>query len=358
MIRVLHLCPLWFPVAHDSPGGIETYLPSLLVELERLGCENTLLASGDSEVDATVIPIVERNVWAEMEEGRVWEYEHYMEELLLVALERADDFDVVHSHVGPSSFVLSGVAGVRARVLHTQHTPVTQDVEWFVARRPDLRFATVSEFQAHKLQRLGACHCEVIPNGIDMTAFEPAAQARGDDLVYLGRMEQQKGPDIALQVARKLGRRLTLAGPMTDHEFFDATIRPWLNDRVRYVGVADHAHKSELLGAAACVLMPSRWEEPFGLVAVEAMACGTPVVALRRGALPEVVEHGVAGYLADDEAGLAAGVEAAAQLDRGAIRERAERRFAIGAVAQRYVELYERIAAGGAGAAPLARTEA
>lgn len=343
-MRVLHLCPLWFPVARDSPGGIETYLPTLLGELKDLGCDNTLLASAESVGDWTLMPVVERNIWEQMESGSVWDYGHYQQHQLLLALERAAEFDVVHSHIDWAAYVLSGVAGSRERLLHTQHTPVTRDVEWFVNRHPELRFTTVSEFQARKLRGFGATACEVIPNGIDMTTFAFEAEPQGDDLVYLGRMEQQKGPDIAVRVARALGRRLTLAGPMTNHEFFDAEIRPWLDDQVRYVGVVDHRTKSTLLGNAACVLMPARWEEPFGLVAVEAMACGTPVVALRMGALPEVVENGVSGFVADDEDGLIEAVAAAAQLDRRAVRASAEPRFDIRSVAAQYVELYERIA--------------
>jgi glycosyltransferase involved in cell wall biosynthesis len=191
-----------------------------------------------------------------------------------------------------------------------------------------------------------------------MTTFEPRTQGRSDDLVYLGRMEQQKGPDIAVRVARRLGRRLTLAGPMTNDEFFDAEIRPFLDERVRYVGVADHGRKNELLAQAACVLMPSRWEEPFGLVAVEAMACGTPVAALRGGALPEVVEEGVSGAIAADEEGLADAVGEALMLDRRAIRARAEQRFEMGTVARQYVDVYDRITSGEWRAEPLERAEA
>ena len=105
--------------------------------------------------------------------------------------------------------------------------------------------------------------------------------------MFLGRMEEKKGPDLAVQVARALDRPLILAGPMVDEGFFDRAIRPFLNGQIRYVGVVNHRQKTELFGQAACVLMPSRWEEPFGLVAIEAMACGTPVVAPASVALPD-----------------------------------------------------------------------
>jgi glycosyltransferase involved in cell wall biosynthesis len=343
-VKVLHVCPLWFPVAEDSPGGIETYLPTLLPALEARGCDSTLLCSGDSSPPAgRVVPVVEENIWRGMETGAVWEYGHYLHRELLMVLERASEFDVIHSHIGCDAYVLSGVPGIRERLLHTQHNPVTRDYEWFVRRHGDLLITAVSEFQARKLREQGARRCRVIPNGIDVERFTHRP-GPGEGLVYLGRMEQQKGPDLAVQVARELGLPLTLAGPMTRDVYFDAYIRPWLDDQIRYVGVVDHRRKDELLGGAACVLMPSRWEEPFGLVALEAMACGTPVVALANGALPDLIEPGVTGYLTADEGELAALVRRALELDRSAIREWMEPRFGMSTVARRYRDLYDEIA--------------
>jgi glycosyltransferase involved in cell wall biosynthesis len=343
-MKVLHVCPLWFPVVEDSPGGIETYLPALLPTLEALGCDNTLLASADSSPPGgRVVPVVDRNVWRGMEIGAVWEYGHYLHHELLMVVERASDFDVIHSHIGCDAYVLSGIPGIRERLLHTQHNPVTRDYEWFVRRHGDLLISAVSEFQARKLREQGARRCRVIPNGIVVDKFTYQA-GPGEGLLYLGRMEQQKGPDLAVQVARELQLPLTLAGPMTRDVYFDAYIRPWLDDQIRYVGVADHSRKNELLGSAACVLMPSRWEEPFGLVALEAAACGTPVVALANGALPELIEQGVTGYVTAEEGELAALVRGALELDRSGIREWMEPRFGMSAVARQYVELYEEIA--------------
>ena len=342
-LKVLHVCPLWFPVARDSPGGIETLLADLLAELAKLGCENTLLANAGSETDAELLPVIEGNLWDDMESGAVWEYAPYELHQVMMALQRADEFDVIHSHIGWSAYLLSALEGISERVLHTQHNEVTRDVEWFVRRHPDFRLAAVSEFQAQKLREQGAERCRVIPNGIDFAKF-PFSPQGGERLVYLGRMEQEKGPDIAARVARECGRPLTIAGPMTDDEFFEEQVEPLLGDGIEYVGPVDHGQKARLLGSAACVLMPSRWDEPFGLVAIEAMACGTPVVALANGALPELVLPEINGFLAGDEGGLAALVPQAEHLDRVAIREWAERRYALSTVAARYRELYVEIA--------------
>ena len=342
-MKVLHLAPLWFPVARDSPGGIETYLPTLMRALDDLGCRSTLLSTADSRAEAELIPSVERNLWDGMAQGDVWEYQPYEQHQLITAIEMANEYDVIHSHLGYGGLVLSAVPGVGGRVLHTQHNAVTQDLEWFVERHPDLTMSTVSELQAQRLRARGASVCHVIPNGIDVTLFPFGAGATGG-LAFVGRMEEEKGADIAVRVARELELELTLAGPMSDHEFFDSEIRPWLSEQIRYVGPLDHDAKTNLLGDAGCVLMPSRWEEPFGLVAVEAMACGTPVVALANGALPEVIGIEVGGFVAADEAELLGLTRRALGLDRARVRAAACRRFDIRAVAQAYLELYATIA--------------
>jgi glycosyltransferase involved in cell wall biosynthesis len=338
-MRILHLAPLWFPVERDSYGGIETFLAGLIAALESRGCENTLMASGDSRTPASLIPVTPLNLYTAMESGLAAEYVYYEQQQLLLALELAPDFDIVHSHIGSGGYVLSGVPGLKTRVLHTQHIPVSTDQEWFVGQRSNIWFSTVSEFQARKLRQHGATRCHVINNGLDIEAFTFQPRS-GEGLLFLGRMEREKGPDLAVRVARTLDRPLILAGPIIDGEFFDQAIRPHLDDQIQYIGVVDHRKKDSLLGQAACVLMPSRCEEAWGMVSLEALACGTPVVALANGGLPEIVEPGLTGYITHHEEALAALVTEAMKLDRAAIRARAAARFDFRAVADRYRLLY------------------
>ncbi len=345
MMRILHLAPLWYPVSRDAPGGIETYLTGLIAALSRLGIENTLIASGDSVTDAELVPAVARHLVGEMKAGVAGIYAYYEQHELMLTLERLHEFDVVHSHVGPGAYMLSGASGSGHKVLHTEHNPVYHDLEWFVGQHPAMWLSTVSEFQARKLRAHGASRCHVIHNGIDVSAFTFQPEA-GDELLFIGRMEQEKGPDIAVQVARALDRRLVLAGPITDQDFFDRTIKPFLDDRIRYVGVVDHREKDRLFGAARCVLMPSRWDEGFGLVTIEAMACGTPVVALANGALPEIIESGVTGYVSSGCSKFPHLVTQAMNLDRRVVRERTVQQFTIDVAARRYRQLYSRIAKG------------
>ena len=342
-MKILHLAPLWFPVSQDSQGGIETFLSGLIAALEKLGCQNTLIASGDSRTAGDLVSVVPLNLYAQMQAGTAAEYVYYEQHQLLLALELAADYDVVHSHLGWGAYMLSGVPGLQARILHTQHNPVYQDQEWFIHRHPDMWISTVSKCLARKFWQQGATRCHVIQNGVDMATL-PFQPHSGEGLLFLGRIEEKKGPDLAVQVALALGLPLILAGLIVDEEFFDRAIRPFLNGQIRYVGVVNHRQKTELFGRAACVLMPSRWEEPFGLVAIEAMACGTPIVALARGALPELVEPGLTGYLSRNEETLADLVARAVQLDRAAIRARAAAQFDLTVVAELYSQLYTQVA--------------
>ena len=317
-------------------------LPALLAELRRLGCDNHLLAVARAESVAETIAMVDEPLYDAMAAGTAWEYGPYEQHQLLATIETTEDFDVVHSHLGWGGWALEGIPAVAARLLHTQHNPVTPDVEWFVGRHPDMRMSAVSAFQAGKLRRCGATRVSVVPNGLDFGTFR-ATDAGKAGLVFLGRLEREKEPDIAIRVARALGLPLALAGPQVNREFWDAEIAPQLADDVRYVGTVDHDAKQRLLGEAACALMPTRGEEGFGMVAIEAMACGTPVVALANGALPEVVDDGVTGFTAPDEAQLPALVERALSLEPAAVRAAAAERFDVRAAAEGYHALYREI---------------
>jgi glycosyltransferase involved in cell wall biosynthesis len=340
--RVLMLAPLWYPIGRDAPGGIETFLFQLVSTLAERGCEVTLLASGDSSATARLVPVVERNIYGLMLDGAAGEYVYYEQHQLRLAMEMAPQSDIVHSHLGPGGFVLSGLPITGDRVLHTIHTPVYRDMEWFVGVHPHMPIAAVSEYQAARLRQAGAESCWGVPNGIDVAGFTFNAHP-GDSLLFLGRVEEGKGPDLAIEVARALDRPLILAGPIVDRRFFESRIEPFLSPEIKYVGLVDHATKNSLLGEAACVLLPFRHAESFGMVSLEAMACGTPVVALPNGALPEIVEPGITGYLADNVEGLAPLALQAMLLDRAAIRERVSSRFSIDRTAEQYLELYRQM---------------
>lgn len=338
-MRVLHVAPLWFRVARCSSGGIETFLATLIDEQARLGCAVTLIASGDSTTSAELVEAVPVGAVDAMAAGEAAEYTYFEQHALDLALEMAADFDIVHSHLGPVAYSLSAGSALGGQLLHTHHNEVTSDLLDFVRRHPDLWMTTPSAAGAKPLRAAGARRCSVVPNGIDPSTF-PVGTAPGDGLAFLGRMEWAKGADLAVQVARSTGRPIVLAGPIVDDEFFEAVIEPVLSDTVRYAGVLDHSAKCSLLATSACALVPSRCEEGFGMVAVESMACGTPVVGSGLGALADVVEDGITGYTvaADD---MAERVESAVALDRRTVAIRARERFAISRTAASFLALYD-----------------
>jgi glycosyltransferase involved in cell wall biosynthesis len=338
-MRILHVAPLWFPVHRNSAGGIETFLAALLEEQQRLGCATTLIASGDSVTHATLVPAIDVHAVKAMKQGEASEYAFHEQAALSLALELAPEHDVVHCHLGSAAFALSAVPALRDRLLHTYHNEVTPDLEWYIARHPGLWLSTVSETQAARLRQAGAQRCEVVPNGLPADAFPPNGRP-GRGLAFLGRIEEAKGADLAIDVARQLGEPLTLAGPIVDDTFFEKHVLPAISPSIRYVGVLGHEAKCELLGSAACTLMPSRCDEGFGMVAVESMFCGTPVVSSGRGALAEVIDDGVTGYSVG-EAHLAEAVNRAVALDRRTVSDRARGRFGIEQSAVTYLDLYQ-----------------
>jgi glycosyltransferase involved in cell wall biosynthesis len=187
----------------------------------------------------------------------------------------------------------------------------------------------------------------VIPNPIDLSRW-PLAPHKDDYVLWMGRMTEGKGAHRAIDVARRADVPLVIAGPVQDgqREFFDAEIAPHLDgDRVRYTDEVGGARKRELFARARALLMPIRWPEPFGMVMIEAMACGTPVVAFREGSAPEVVVHGESGFLVDDEAEMAAALDRLGELDPARCRATVEARFDVDVVARAYEDAYRRVIA-------------
>jgi glycosyltransferase involved in cell wall biosynthesis len=339
-VKILHVAPLWFPVARDSPGGIETLLAGLVDEQVRQGASVALVASGDSQTAARLEAVMPVNAVDAMAEGGIAEYTYLEQEALLRTLALADEFDVVHSHIGTPAFALSGIPGVGHRLLHTHHNEITTDLLGFVSRNPDLWLSTVSRRAADQLRAAGGRNLDTVANGISTDTF-PVSERPGDGLAFLGRIESAKGPDIAIHVALEAERSLTLAGPIIDDEFFADRVQPLLGETVRYVGSLGHDDKCALLASSVCTLVPSRVEEGFGMVAIESMACGTPVVSSGRGALAEIVDEGVTGYSAEPEA-MVERVTWAASLDRRAVADHVRQRFGIEHTADAYLALYER----------------
>ena len=265
-----------------------------------------------------------------------------LEALQLEALRRRlKAFDVVHGH---GEFAHAALLGARrCRSLTTVHWRVDElDRALFFAGFPDLPVAAISAAQEAGIpaaNRMGVVH-----HGIDRGRYRPGDGA-GAYAAFVGRMTDQKRPDVAIRVARAAGLPIRLAGTIDPGNpgYFDAAVRPLLGDDAVYVGPVDDAGKQALLGGARALLFPIDWPEPFGLVMIEAMACGTPVIAWDRGSVPEVVEHGVTGFVVASEAEGIAALARAGDLDRGKVRARFEARFTAERMARDYLAIYRRL---------------
>lgn len=208
--------------------------------------------------------------------------------------------------------------------------------------RGTLQFTAISRQMMEARPLVGRWH--LIPNGVPLATYTFRDTVPADaPFVFLGRIEEIKGPHLAIEIARRAGRKLVIAGniPNEHRAWYDAHVLPHIDgDRVSYVGPVDDAQKNALLGSAAAFLMPILWEEPFGIVMAEAMACGTPVLGFRRGAVPEVVEHGVTGHVSDTTDELIAAAAGIGRLSRRATRNRVEAHYSDAAVAEKYLALY------------------
>jgi glycosyltransferase involved in cell wall biosynthesis len=258
--------------------------------------------------------------------------------------------DIVHDHTRTGLLTASAR---RAPTVATVHAPVAgprSEGEIFAALE---QFARIPLVALSASQRRGAPDLNwiaTVHNGIRVEEY-PFVAAKEDFVLFLGRTSDEKGVHVAIDAARAAGRRLVIAGSWTipsEQEYFERHVRPQLGSEVEWVGEVHADEKKDLLGRAACVVFPALWEEPFGLVIVEALACGTPVAGLRAGAVPELLDDRT-GAIADDAAGLADAIRRAVDLDAGACRARAESRFSTEAMVRAYEAVYERVLAGASG---------
>jgi len=268
----------------------------------------------------------------------VWDWQLCEALNVAAAVERSSDFDVIHSHA--YQFALPFVRLSSAPIVQTHHVMPDADLARAYAARPDAPLIALSRYHARSLSP--AVPTTVIHPGLP-TITAASVGCETPYLLYLGRLMRQKGLIEAIEVARRAGMRLVVAGPKNDaydeaRPSFDAGV-------ASYVGPVDAAVRDELLGGAAALVYPLLRGEPFGLVLIEAMLAGTPVLAFDCGAVPEIVDHGLTGYLGPDVASLVANVPAALALDRSTIRRVAERRFGVAEMVSRHEDAY-RAAAG------------
>jgi glycosyltransferase involved in cell wall biosynthesis len=335
-LRVAVLSPCWFPVPPTRYGGVELIVALLADGLADAGHQATLFASGDSRTRAELVAVWD-TAPSEWIGHSYWELRH-----ALAAITRAGDFDVVHDHTGMLGLALGGL--VETPFVHTVHGHLLgepgQMYEQICSIAPNTRLISISMNQrAPKPDLPWVANC---PNAIDFSHY-PVHPHRGDYLLFLGRMSPEKGCHRAVAVAVESELPLKIAGKNrepAEREYFRQFVEPHLSAEIEYVGEVTHGEKVELLQNARATLFPIEWQEPFGLVMIESMACGTPVIASRWGAVPEVVEDGVTGVIVEHFRDMPAALERADELDPFELRRRAEERFSPERMVRDYVAAY------------------
>jgi glycosyltransferase involved in cell wall biosynthesis len=340
-LRIGIIAPPWFPVPPVMYGGIEAVVSLLADGLADAGHDVTLFASGDSQTRASLIAVYEQAPSDQIGNSS-WELRHS-----LAALSRADEFDVIHDHTGGLvGLSLGGL--IETPLVHTVHGPVDGEAGDAYASvcslLPQAKLISISCSQQR--WRPDLPWFANVPNAIDCSRY-PLTVDKDDYLVFLGRMGFDKGCHRAIDVALEAGIPLKIAAKNREpheQEYFKRFVRPRLGGTIEYLGEVGGAEKTALLSRARAMLCPIDWEEPFGLVMAESMACGTPVIACRRGAAPELVEHGITGYLVDDHREMPAALENTFGLDPRLIRGSVVKRYSPARLVQDHVSAYIRAA--------------
>ena len=335
-LRIGMIAPPWIPIPPTAYGGTELVIDGLCTGLEALGHDVTLFTTGDA-----TCPVGRAFLFAHSDPDRmgscVLELRH-----VAAAYDALDALDIVHDHTLAGLF-LSQMHHVP--VVTTNHGPFDNDLTDLYRRvgRQVPIIAISHDQAAHAPPDIPIA--AVIHHGLDLEHY-PFSARGGDGLVFLGRMSPNKGIDDAIRSARRVGRPLKIAAKMNEPgelRYFHDTVEPQLSPDIEFVGEIGLAGKIELLADAAALINPIRWPEPFGLVMIESLACGTPVITNRIGAAPEIVDDGVTGTLADDFDDLVAGLEQVGDYARADCRAAVEQRFTHLRMARDHESLYRRV---------------
>lgn len=343
-MRIAQVAPLAESVPPHLYGGTERVVSWLTEELVRRGHQVTLFASGDSRTSARLVSPCARAL--RLDPARPESLAYTVIQLAQLA-ERAADFDIVHCHVDYLAFLFGRL--LVTPVVHTLHGRLDlRDLERVLAAFPDVPLVSISDSQREPVRHLDLRWVATVHHGLPLDRLPAAGGGRGGYLVFLGRMSAEKRPDLAIAVARRLGLRLKIAAKVDvpDRDYFEREVRPLLrHPLVEFVGEVSDDEKWALLGDARCLLFPIDWPEPFGLAMIEALACGTPVVARPAGSVAEVVRDGENGYIADTVEELAAAVKRIDVIDRARCRRHVEERFSVRTMTDQYEAVYRALAA-------------
>jgi glycosyltransferase involved in cell wall biosynthesis len=338
-MKIAQVAPLIESVPPRLYGGTERIVSYLTEALVGLGHDVTLFASGDSITSAELAPCCTRALRLDPTAGDT--IPHFMM-MLDKVWQRAQEFDILHFHIDLFQFPL--FRALAARTLTTLHgRQDLGDLKPFYSRFGEMPLVSISNDQRKPIPH--ANFVATIHHGIPADLHKPSFE-QGSYLAFLGRISPEKRPDRAIRIARAAGIPLKIAAKIDkiDEDYFHSEIHPIIDGPgVEFIGEINEREKTKFLGDASALMFPVDWPEPFGLVMIEAMACGTPVLAFRCGSIPEVIEDGITGKVVDSEEGALAALPEILSYDRRAVRQRFEERFTSTRMAKEYVSVYRRL---------------
>jgi glycosyltransferase involved in cell wall biosynthesis len=340
-MRIAQVAPLYESVPPRHYGGTERVVSYLTEELVRRGHEVALFASGDSITSARLYPACERAL--RLQNGKVTDSLVYHVRMLEMVAVKAEDFDLVHYHIDYLHFPvtrrvpMTALTTLHGRLDIPELVPLYREFQ-------DMHLTSISKAQRSALP--GANWVGNVYHGLPPDLLKPQLNRDGKYLAFLGRICPEKRVDRAIEIARRAGLPLKIAAKVdpADQDYYESEIRRQLDDPlVEYVGEIGEHEKSEFLGNARALLFPIDWPEPFGLVLIESMACGTPVIAYEMGSVPEIIEDGVTGFLVHDVTQAVDAVQRLDSLDRRVCRRVFEERFSVQRMCINYERIYQHL---------------
>lgn len=333
-MKILLTCDPEIPVPPGLYGGIERIIDGLIHAYLQKGHDVTLCANHASKVSCRLVR------WKGAKSQNA--FDTIKNSLTLTSLLYREKFDIVHSF-SRLAYMTAIMPFNVSKIMSYQREPSLLQIRKAVklSKKDSIRFTGCSNYITNKIKTIAKAH--TIYNFISIDKYDLTLMAAEDaPLVFLGRIEDIKGTHIAIDVAKKTNRRLIIAGNIPDSKknYFEERIKPNLSDRIVYIGAVNDQQKNDLLGKALALLMPVQWNEPFGIVMAEAMACGTPVLGFPYGAIPEIIQDGVNGFICENADEMAEKVSMISKIERKKVRDIAEGKFSDKTIPGQYLALY------------------
>lgn len=333
-------------VAKNSVGGTEIWTYNYYKQLTSRGHDVTLFASSDSQIDGKLVSVCKSSDLVEETTGKIslGRLAYFSNKQMAAVIDRQDEFDLIHLSVYSLSFYLGVVDLIRKPLVVTVHGMSMPKDEAAIVLSQSIEANFVLPSEEFLRKWVTPTKYKIINHGINLEDF-PFDPTGGENYFWMGRITPDKGIIDAIEFAKRTNSKLIIAGPKRDPEFFQQQVEPKLNTNINYIGELGAEEKVKYYQQAKAFLMPTKCEEAFGLVAVESLACGTPVIAYRKGALPDLITNGVDGFLVEPDSvvGLINAAEKISSIDRQKCRDKVEKKYSIDLMVDNYIEHYQSI---------------